>query len=86
MLWSMGSQRIGHNLATEQISLKSSYDREFERKSIGIPSSRGSFRPRDRTHVSYISCIDRQILYHYGSIWEARGKEYENLTVSQIVV
>ena len=22
-----------------------------------IPSSRGSFQPRDRTHVSYISCI-----------------------------
>ena len=28
-----------------------------------MPSSRGSSRPRDRTHVSYISCIDRCVLY-----------------------
>ena len=26
--------------------------------------SRGSSRPRDQTHVSYISCIGRQVLYH----------------------
>ena len=33
--------------------------------SIGLtPSSRGSSRPRDRTCVSYISCIGRQALYH----------------------
>jgi len=33
--------------------------------SIGFtPSSRGSSRPRDRTCVSYISCIGRQALYH----------------------
>ena len=29
-----------------------------------IPFSRGSSRPRDRTHVSYISCTGRQFLYH----------------------
>ena len=29
-----------------------------------MPSSRGSSRPRDRTHVFYISCTGRQILYH----------------------
>ena len=29
-----------------------------------MPSSRGSFRSRDRTYVSYVSCIDRRILYH----------------------
>ena len=27
-------------------------------------SSRGSSQPRDTTHVSYISCIGRQVLYH----------------------
>ena len=27
--------------------------------------SRGSSWPRDRTHVSYISCIGRQVLYHW---------------------
>ena len=28
------------------------------------PSSRGSSQPRDRTHVSYISYIGRQVLYY----------------------
>ena len=29
-----------------------------------MPSSRGSSQPRDRTHVSYVSCIGRWVLYH----------------------
>ena len=36
---------------------------------VAISSFRGSFRPRDWTHVSYISCTDRQILYHWAT-WE----------------
>ena len=32
--------------------------------------SRGSSQPRDRTHISYVSFIGRQILYHC-AIWEA---------------
>ena len=32
-------------------------------KWVAISYSRGSFRPRDQTHVSLISCIDRRILY-----------------------
>ena len=32
-------------------------------KWFAMPSSRGSSRPRDQTHVSYISCIGRQLLY-----------------------
>ena len=32
---------------------------------VAMPSPRGSFRPRDRTHVSYVSCFGRQDLYHY---------------------
>ena len=36
---------------------------------VAMPSSRGSSQPRDQTHVSCISCIGRQILYHY-SPWE----------------
>ena len=31
---------------------------------IATPSSRGSSRSRDRTWVSYVSCIGRQVLYH----------------------
>ena len=29
-----------------------------------MPSSRGSFQLRDRTHVSYVSCAGRWVLYH----------------------
>ena len=34
---------------------------------VSMPSSRGSSQPRDRTCVSYVSCIGRQVLYHLGS-------------------
>ena len=30
---------------------------------VAMPSSRGSSRLRDRTHVSYISCTGRRVLY-----------------------
>ena len=32
---------------------------------VAMPSSRGSSRPREGTHVSYVSCIGRQVLYHW---------------------
>ena len=35
-----------------------------------ISSSRGSSRPRDRTHIPCVSCIGRSILYRYAT-WEA---------------
>ena len=31
---------------------------------VAMSSSRGSSPPRDRTWVSYVSCIGRQVLYH----------------------
>ena len=31
---------------------------------VAISSSRGSSPPRDRTHVSYVSCIGRWVIYH----------------------
>ena len=37
---------------------------------VAISFSRGSPQPRARTHVSCVSCIGRQILYHW-SIWKA---------------
>ena len=37
---------------------------------VAILSSTQSSQPRDRTLVSYISCISRQILYHWAT-WEA---------------
>ena len=38
---------------------------------IAFPFSRGSFQPRHQIHVSCISCIGRQILYHCVP-WEAQ--------------
>ena len=32
---------------------------------VAISSSRGSSWPKDQTHIYYISCIGRQVLYHY---------------------
>ena len=31
---------------------------------VAIAFSRGQSRPRDQTHVFYVSCTDRQVLYH----------------------
>ena len=31
---------------------------------VAMHSSKGSSQPRDQTHISYVSCIDRQVLYH----------------------
>ena len=31
---------------------------------VVMPSSRGSSRLRDLTHISYVSCFGRQVLYH----------------------
>ena len=30
---------------------------------VTMPSSRGSSRPRDQAHLSYVSCVGRQVLY-----------------------
>ena len=38
---------------------------------VAISFSRGSSQPRDRTHISYISWIGKQILYHWAT-WEAQ--------------
>ena len=31
---------------------------------VAMPSSRGSSRHKDQTHISYVSCIAMQVLYH----------------------
>ena len=36
---------------------------------VAVPSSRESSWPRDRTCVSYVSCIGRRVLYHQHT-WE----------------
>ena len=34
---------------------------------VAVPSSRGFPWPRDETHVTYVSCTGRQVLYHLRS-------------------
>ena len=41
---------------------------------VAMPSSMGSSRPKDWTHVSWISCVGRQILCHC-TTWEAPYKK-----------
>ena len=38
---------------------------------VAMPSSRGSSQPRDGTHISYISCISRRVLF-YSVTWEVQ--------------
>ena len=35
---------------------------------VVMPSSRGYFWPRDRTLVSYVSCVGKQFLYHWAHL------------------
>ena len=42
---------------------------------VAISSSRGSSPPRDRTCISCISCISRDILYHWAT-WEAQAQSF----------
>ena len=37
-------------------------------ESVAISFSRGSSWPRDRTHVSYVSYLGRQVLYHFTTL------------------
>ena len=47
-----------------QAPLSMGFSRQRILEWVAMPSSRGSSRPRDRTHVSYISCIGERVLYH----------------------
>ena len=48
---------------------------------VAMPSSRGSSWPRDQTHISYISCIGRSVLYH----WRQLGSPSEHsLSIEQL--
>ena len=60
---------------THQAPLSLGFPKARMLKWVAMPSFRGSSQPRDRTHVSYISYIGRQVLYcyHLGS-WNVLRK------------
>ena len=47
---------------------------------VAISSSRRSSRPRDGTHVSYVSCIGRQVPYHSRHLESPRTMQESGLT------
>ena len=47
-----------------QAPLSMGFSRQRILEWVAMPSSRGSSRPRDRTHIPYISCIGERVLYH----------------------
>ena len=50
---------------------------------VAMSSSRGSSQPRDWTHVSYIPCIGKQILYHLCHLGSPRMYGTWNLMKAQ---
>ena len=52
---------------------------------VDMLSSRESSSPRDRTHVSHISCIGRWVLYQSGHLWSPNLITYAVLFVVNIL-
>ena len=50
---------------------------------VVMPSSRGSFLPRDQTHISYVSCIGRWVLYHQCQLGSPRRVDRWRKVVSR---
>ena len=51
-----------------------------------MPSSRGSSLPRDWTHISYVSCIGRRVLYHQrhlGRPLTTKWEQYKYVSTAQ---
>ena len=45
---------------------------------VAVPSSRGSSRPKDQTHISYVSCIGRQFSTT-SATWEAPFSHFSSV-------
>ena len=54
---------------------------------VAVSFPRGSSRPRDRTRLSYISCLSRQILYHYPHLgnWAPFVENLEDCSMRGVV-
>ena len=45
---------------------------------VAMPSSRGSYPPRDQTQVSYVSCTGKRVLYHQCHLGSPRTTKIES--------
>ena len=67
-LWTEEPQATVHGVTKSQTGLSSPGSSVYEIRQerilewVGIPFSRRSSQLRDQTHVSYVSCIGRQVL------------------------
>ena len=65
---------IGYTLIQiKSLKFENKYRKKKKKKNTGVGchfDSRGSSRPRDQTHVSWVSCIVRQML-QYCATWKA---------------
>ena len=52
---------------------------------VALPSSRGSSQDRGRTHISYVSCIDRRVLYNWCYLGSPRFLIYLSLSPSPFI-
>ena len=50
---------------------------------VAISFSRGSSRPRDQTYISCVSCIGRQVLYHW-TTWKLVTDENTSSNIHQV--
>ena len=74
-VWLFATTRV----VARQASLSMGFSQARMLEWITISSSRGIFWPRDRTHVSSVPCIGRQILYHWAT-WEAHSYIHSSTT------
>ena len=53
---------------------------------VAMPFSRGSSWPRDQTHVSYVSCTGRQVLYHqhHSQIPDVRARKISRMQMTTL--
>ena len=51
---------------------------------VAVPSYRGSSQPRDQTCISYISCIDRQALYHSRRLGSPSLKPFQGIEIIRL--
>ena len=61
-----------HRLQPLRLSYPRNFPRQRRLECLAISYSREFSWPRDRTHISHISCIGRWILYHWAP-WEAHS-------------
>ena len=46
------------------VAHQASLSMRFSKQEYWMPSFRASSQPRDQTRISFVSCVDGQVLYH----------------------